>query len=149
MTEDIIPAQVQNILTYIDASQSEAVKASIFQQLGRECFHTRSLAHWLEPYRGNPQAFLERVNSQQDKYWEKLEFSADGKTLLLTGRVVQRCACAFAGGPQPNLSLCNFCCKGFQEEFFRTLLGKKVSVEITESYLLGGERCSNAIHLLE
>ncbi len=149
MTEEVNLQQVQNVLKYIDATQSETVKDSIFRQLGRECFYTRNLDRWLEQYRGAVQAFLDGVNIQQaSKYWERLEFSEDQKTLFLTGRKVQNCACAFAACPQPPAALCSSCCKGFQQEFFRTLLGRDVEVEITESYLFGGERCSTAIHLI-
>ena len=54
--------QVKNILRFIDASQSETVKNSIFSQLGHECFHARKLDGWIDQYRGNVQAFLDRVN---------------------------------------------------------------------------------------
>ena len=149
MTEEMNLEQVQNILKFIEATQTETVKADIFRQFGRECFHTRKNDGWLEQYRGNVQAFLDRVNIQQAAtYWEKLEFSEDGKTLFLTGRIAEKCACAYADCPLPPKSLCNSCCKGFQQEFFHTLLGQPVEVEITEAYLLGGERCSTAIHLV-
>jgi hypothetical protein len=141
--------QVKNLLAYIDASQNEAIKCSIFGQLGRECFCTRKIDQWVESYHGNVQAFLDRVNIQQTSpYWERLEFTADRKTLILTGRKVQRCACEFADCPAPPKSLCQYCCKSLQEEIFGLLLGQKVKVTITEAYLLGGERCSTTIHLV-
>jgi hypothetical protein len=147
--QDMNPEQVKNLLKFIDASQSEPVKNSIFGQLGHECFYARKLDKWIEQYRGDVQAFLDRVNVQQaSKYWEKLEFTADRATLILTGRKVEGCACAFAGCSQPPQSLCHYCCKNFQQELFGLLLGRKVDVRITESYLLGGERCSTAIHLV-
>jgi hypothetical protein len=141
--------QVKNILKFIDASQSETVKESIFSKLGHECFYARKLDTWIEPYRGNVQGFLDRVNIEHaSKYWEKLEFTEDRKTLVLTGKPVQHCACAYANCPQPPKSLCNYCCKNFQQEMFGMLLGQKVEVTITESYLLGGKRCSTTIHLV-
>jgi hypothetical protein len=142
--------QVKNILKFIDTSQSEPVKNSVFGQLGQECFYARKLDTWIEQYRGDVQAFLDRVNVQHaSKYWERLEFTEDRTTLILTGRKVQGCACAFADYSQPPLSLCYYCCKNFQQELFGTLLGRKVEVRITESYLLGGERCSTTIHLTD
>jgi hypothetical protein len=141
--------QVKNILKFIDASQSETVKASIFSQLGHECFYARKLDAWIEPYRENVEAFLDRVNIEHaSKYWEKLEFNEDGTILILTGRQVEGCACAYAECAQPPRSLCHFCCKNFQQEMFGMLLGKKVEVTITESYLLGGKRCSTTIHVV-
>lgn len=141
--------QVRNILKFIDASQSETVQESIFSQLGHECFYAGKLDGWIAPYRGRVQAFLDWVNIEHaSKYWERLEFTADGKTLILTGKIVQGCACAFADCSQPPLSLCHYCCKNFQQELFGMLLGQSVEVTITESYLLGGERCSTTIHLV-
>ena len=141
--------QVKNILKFIDASQSESVKNSIFSQLGHECFYARKLDGWIGQYRGDVQAFLDRVNIQHaSKYWERLEFTEDRTMLILTGKKVQGCACAFADCSQPPQSLCHYCCKNFQQELFGMLLGQKVEVTITESYLLGGERCSTTIHLV-
>jgi len=141
--------QVKNILKFIDASQSEAVKDSIFSQLGHECFYARRLDEWIKQYSGDVQAFLDRVNVQHaSKYWERLEFNEDRTILVLTGKKVEGCACAFADCAQPPLALCHSCCKNFQQELFSTLLGQKVEVRITASYLLGDERCSTTIHLL-
>ena len=141
--------QVKNLLKFIDASQSESVKDSIFSQLGHECFYARNLDAWIEQYRGDVQAFLDRVNVERaSKYWEKLEFTEDRTMLVLTGKKVQGCACAFADRSQPPQSLCHYCCKNFQQELFGMLLGQKVEVHITESYLLGDERCSTTIHLV-
>ena len=140
--------QVKNILKFIDASQDESVKESICSQLGHECFYARHLDAWIGQYTGNVQAFLDRINVEKAKYWERLEFTEDGTTLILTGKKVEGCACAFADCSQPPLSLCHYCCKNFQQELFGMLLGRKVEVKITEAYLLGNERCSTTIHLV-
>jgi hypothetical protein len=141
--------QVRSILKFIDASQSESVKDSVFSRLGHECFYARKLDAWIGQYTDDVQAFLDRVNVQHaSRYWERLEFTGDGTALVLTGKKVAGCACAFADCPQPPESLCHYCCKNFQQELFGTLLGQKVEVTITESYLLGDERCSTIIHLV-
>ena len=130
--------QVKNILKFIDALQDEGIKRSIFSQLGHECFYARHVDDWIGRYTGNVQAFLDWVNVEKaSKYWEGLAFSEDGTTLILTGKKVEGCACAFADCAQPPLSLCHYCCKNFQQELFGMLLGQKVEVEITEAYLLG------------
>ena len=141
--------QVRNILKFIDASQSEPVKGSVFSQLGHECFFARKLDGWIEQYTGNVQAFLDRINVERaSRYWERLEFNEDRTALVLTGKVVQGCACAFADCSEPPLSLCHYCCKRFQEELFGMLLGQKVEVDITASYLLGDERCNTIVRLV-
>ena len=147
--QDMNQEQVKNILKFIDASQSESVKTRIFHQLGYECFYARKLDEWIDQYRGDVQAFLDRVNIQHaSKYWESLEFTEDRTMLILTGKHVQGCACAFADCSHPPLSLCQYCCKNFQQVLFGRLLGQTVEVTITESYLLGGERCSTTIRLV-
>jgi len=147
--QEMHPEQVRNVLRFIDASQSEAVKESIFNQLGHECFYARHLDAWIEPYQDNVQAFLDRVNVEKaSKYWERLEFNEDQTVLVLTGKKVEGCACAFADCVQPPQSLCQYCCKNFQQEMFGMLLGRKVNVEITEAFLWGDERCSTKIHLV-
>lgn len=141
--------QVKNILRFIDTSQDESVKESVFSRLGHECFYARNLDGWIAQYAGNVQAFLDRVNVEKaSKYWERLAFAEDGTTLVLTGKKVEGCACAFADCAQPPLSLCRYCCKSFQQELFGMLFGQKVEVEITAAYLLGDDRCSTTIHLV-
>lgn len=50
-------AQVRNILKYIDTSQVESVKESVFEQLGYECFFSRGLDKWIDQYVDNVPAF--------------------------------------------------------------------------------------------
>jgi hypothetical protein len=141
--------QVKSILGYIDRTQPEHVRQDIFCQLGRQCFKAHNLYDWVVSYQDNVQAFFDRVNIENaSPYWEKLEFNQDGSILYLTGKIVKKCACAFGDSENPPVSLCQYCCKIFQENFFGTLFKKKVEVEITASYILGDERCSTAIHLL-
>ena len=140
--------QVRNTLKFIDASQSKAVKEDIFNQLGHQCFYARKLDKWIGQYREDVQSFLDWVNLENaSKYWERLEFDEEHRMLILTGRKVAGCACAFADCEQPPKSLCFYCCKNFQQEMFGTLLGQEVEVEITEAFLLGDERCNTKIHL--
>lgn len=153
MSKKHVPAemnqeQVKNLLKFIDATQSEKIKKTIFGQLGRQCFYCLKLDKWLKEFKGNPQV-LDRVNvHHKSKYWQSLKFSKDKKKLILTGRKVKDCVCAFADCAKPPMSLCYYCCKNFQQEFFRTLFGKKVDVKITKSYLLGNERCSTVIRFV-
>ena len=146
--QDMNHEQVINILKFIDTTQSESVKENIFGRLGYECFYSRNLNKWIENFTEDVQAFLDRVNVQhKTKYWERLEFNTERTVLVLTGKKVEGCACAFADCSQPPISLCNYCCKNFQRELFGTLLGKNVRVEITQSVLLGDDRCSTLIHI--
>ena len=141
--------QVRNILKFIDASEDDDTKQRIFEQLGYECFFSRNLDKWIDPYVDNVQGFLDRVNVEhKSKYWEKLEFNEDRTVLTLTGRKVEGCACSFSDCPNPPKSLCHHCCKNFQQELFGRLLGRKVEVEVTTGFLLGDDHCDTIIRLV-
>ena len=141
--------QVNNLLIYIDSNLDEATKIELFTQLGHGCFHCRHIVQWVAGFEGDVQKFLDHVNiDHNSKYWESLVFSPDKSRLILTGKEVDGCACSYAEGDDPPLSLCKSCCKSFQLELFSCLLGKPVEVTITESYLLGGKRCSTIIDIL-
>ncbi len=149
MPQPMNPDQVKNLLRHIDATLDECVKQDIFAQLGRECYRCNHLDRWVADFNGDVQAFQDRINVQhQSKYWESLVFSADKSRLMLTGREVDACACAFAEGDTPPSSLCSYCCKSFQEEIFSALLGRPVEVFITASFLRGDRRCSTVIKIL-
>ena len=146
---DMNQAQVRNILTYIDETQDEPVKKDLFGQLGYQCFHAGKTRDWIASFNGDVQALLDWVNVHQaSTYWEKLAFNEDRTMLILTGREVQGCACAFADCAQPPQSLCHYCCKAFQQALFGKLLNRKVDVTITEAFLLGDNRCSTTIQLV-
>ncbi len=139
--------QMRNVFAYIDSNQSEQVKEDIFGKLGQECFH--SLKAWVDSIGpNNIQRVIDDVNVRDlSPHWERLQFNEDKSILYLTGKKVTRCVCPLGDLENPPKSLCNYCCKRFQEEVFGTFIEKEVTVEITDSYILGGERCSTAIHI--
>ena len=142
------PEQVVRILSYIDASQAQGIKKDIFCQLGNECFASGHTREWVMSFKNDIQEFIDNVNIRdQSPYWEKLEFNEDKTILYLTGKRVCRYVCSFGNSATPPKSLCLYCCKTFQENLFGTLFDRRVEVEITESSILGGHRCSTAIHL--
>jgi len=148
MPQAVNADQIKNLLKHIDASTDESMKRSVFSQLGCECFLCNHLDHWIDDFKGDVQVFLDSINVQhQSKYWESLTFSADKTNLILTGKIVDKCACSFAECDAPPLSLCNYCCKSFQQNIFESLLGKQVDIIITESYLRGDQRCSTIIQI--
>ena len=50
--------QIKNTLQYIDETQSEEVKQSVFGELGRQCYHATGIGEWLEQFRGKPEEYL-------------------------------------------------------------------------------------------
>ncbi len=139
--------QVQRVFQYLDTYDHQTARQDIFGELGHQCF--LASMPWLESIgRGHIDTVIEEVNNQhKSRYWEELRFNDDKSILHLKGRVVDACACALAQKERVNKSLCAYCCKRFQEHVFEYLIGQKVEVEITEAYMLGGQRCSTAIHI--
>jgi hypothetical protein len=140
------PRQIQNVLSYIDSSMDESVKKKIFERLGAEHLTGKGFKNFINETKKNLQGYFDRINSNKDTYWEKIECDRETSTIKITGRPVDRCACPYAQSENPPLSLCYHCCVGFQKAMFEMLLDKPVTkVQIDESYLLGGKRCSSTV----
>jgi|WetSurMetagenome_2_1015567.scaffolds.fasta_scaffold76526_2 hypothetical protein len=137
--------QIQNVLRFVDSSMDESVKKRIFDRLGFEHTTNDKFRGWINGYKKDIKSFFDMVNSNKDTYWEKLEYNPDLSAIKVIGRIVDKCACPFAQCEEPPKSLCNYCCKSFQEQMFGMLLDKKVKVQIDDAFLLGGKRCSTTI----
>ena len=140
--------QIQNVLSYIDSNMDESVKKAIFDKLGYEHITHTDFKNWIISQRDDLKEYFGRINSNKDTYWEKIEYVPESSAIKITGKKVDKCACAYAQHENPPLSLCNYCCKNFQVGYFELLFDKKViKVDIDESFLLGGERCSSTVYI--
>ena len=150
-TTPLVPVdsrQIKNVLCYIDSSMDESVKKSIFERLGAEHLTHPDFINWINENKKDLKGYFDRVNSNKDTYWEKIEYNPDDSTIKITGKPADRCACSYAQCEKPPLSLCNYCCIGFQKTFFEMLLEKPATkVRLDESYLMGGTRCSATIFI--
>ena len=141
--------QIRNVFRYLDETQSEEVKKTVFQRLGHECFFSTGAVSWVKQFGGDIQAFLDRVNVQHlSPYWESLELSEDGSELVLTGKIVNDCVCPYTTETDRPLSLCDYCCRHFQEVLFSELFGKQAQVSVTSSFLKGDKRCNTLIRFV-
>ena len=140
--------QIQNLLSYIESSIDESAVKNIFERLGAEHLTHPGFVNWINENKKNIKGYFDKINSKSDTYWEKIEYNPDEATIKITGKLADRCACAYAQSENPPLSLCNHCCIGFQKRMFEMLLEVPVTkVELDESYLLGGKRCSSTVHI--
>lgn len=143
------PQQVMAVLTEIDKSGNAALIDAVFTRWGQQCFHTRtSLKEFAEKQRTNFQGYVDYVNSNRARYWEKLEYDPKAGLIRVTSRKFGKCPCAYAQCPKPARALCTHCCKALQVEFFQAMTGHKAEVTIEEGILLGGERCRTTVLLL-
>ncbi|UCH14624.1 MAG: hypothetical protein JSV22_01355 [Bacteroidales bacterium] len=148
-SEPMNKKQVRQLLKFIDSSINESDKEKIFNKLGTECLYSRNYDKWVISFRENQEEFFNRVKRGESRYWEKLEYNKEKSVITLVGRKFQSCVCEYGQCDSPPESLCNYCCKRFQEEMFGLLLEKNVNVRIDESIILGGERCSTTIYVGE
>ncbi|MDP3445191.1 MAG: hypothetical protein Q8T08_20210, partial [Ignavibacteria bacterium] len=100
---------------------------------------------WIISFKNDLKSFFDRVNSNKSEQWERIEYNPEISAIKITGRPADRCACPFAQATNPPKSLCNYCCKNFQKNMFEMLLDKPVKVQLDETFLLGGKRCSVTI----
>jgi hypothetical protein len=137
--------QIQNLLYYVENSMDETVKKSVFERLGYE--HTTEIGfiNWINGYKSDLKSFFDRVNSNKDTYWEKIEYDPEKSVIRIIGKPVDKCACPYAQCQNAPKSLCHYCCKSFQISMFRMLLERPVKVQIDEGFLLGDKRCSTTI----
>lgn len=148
LTQAVNPEQVMSFLKSVDRSSDESLRSAVFNRWGYECLYSRKLDQWAQRYRANIEGLAAYVNEGRSRYWEKIEYDQAAGTLKVTSRKTPRCVCAWAQCQQPPKSLCTHCCREFQTEMFQIMFGRKVDVEVTESLLLGGERCRTTVHIL-
>ena len=140
--------QIQNLLIFIESSIDDPVKTSIFERLGAEHLTHPQFIGFINESKKNINGYFDYINSGQDTYWEKIEYNSESSTIKITGKPVDKCACAYAQYENPPLSLCHTCCTNFQKVMFETLLEKTVTkVQVDEAYLLGGNRCSTTLYI--
>jgi hypothetical protein len=137
--------QIKNVLCFVDSSMDEAAKKQVFERLGYEHLTNEAYKNRIIGFRKDLKGFFNRVNTNQDTYWERLAYDPVSSEIKLTGKVVDKCACPYAQCEKPPKSLCNYCCRNFQKQFFETLLERPVDVRIDDAFLLGGKRCSTTI----
>ncbi|MCJ7664261.1 MAG: hypothetical protein MUO24_08470 [Desulfobacterales bacterium] len=123
------------LLSIMSENLDEAVRLKILERLGRECAQDYSAL--FQKYRGDLQGFLAKIKTA---WVERTEY--DEKTGIL--RVIgmpNPCACPLVKIGRTPAEFCN-CTLGWQQAAFSTVMGKPVNVEIEESVLRGGSRCS-------
>jgi len=145
--EEMNKEQIQKMFIKLDEIKDTDIKRDVFYNLGENCYKCRNVDKWIEKFGNDIQKMIDWVSTTESPYWEKLEFDEKKETLYLTGREVKSCVCEYNNFEKPIESLCLYCCKKFQEILWGDLLGRNVSVDISESVILGGKRCNTIIHI--
>lgn len=150
LTQEINPKQVMAVLGDIYRSGDEVLIDAVFRRWGYQCFHTRAgLKEFALKQRANFQGCVDYINSGRARYWERLDYDATHGIVKVTSRKFGKCVCAYAQCPRPAKALCVHRCKTLQTEFFKTMLGRDVTVRIDEAILLGGKRCRTTVRIAQ
>jgi len=112
-----------------------AVRLKILQGLGREC--SQDYGPFFSKYRGDLKGFLAKI---QTAWVERVELDEQAGLLRVIGKPAP-CACPLVKVGRTPGDFCD-CSRGWTQSAFSTVLGKPVAVEIEESVLRGGTRCS-------
>jgi predicted ArsR family transcriptional regulator len=123
------------LLSVMGEQLDDATRGKVLQGLGREC--AKDYGPFFSKYRGDLPGFLEKIKSA---WVERTEYDEKTGTLRIIGKPAP-CACPLVKIGRTTAEFCD-CTLGWQQAAFSAVLGKPVSVEIEESVLRGGSRCS-------
>jgi predicted hydrocarbon binding protein len=123
------------LLSIMEEQLDDATHGRILQALGREC--ARDYSPLFNRYRGDLQGFLAKIKTA---WVERTDYNEKTGVLSMIGKPAP-CACPLVKAGRTPAEFCD-CTLGWQQAAFSTVLGKPVFVEITESVLRGGSRCS-------
>ena len=123
------------LLTIMGDDLDPAVRLKILQSLGREC--SQDYGPFFSKYRGDLKGFLAKI---QTAWVERVELDEQAGLLRVIGKPAP-CACPLVKTGRTPARFCD-CSRGWTQSAFSTVLGRPVAVEIEESVLRGGTRCS-------
>ena len=112
-----------------------ATRDKILARLGREC--SQGYRPFFEKYRGDLPGFLAKIKTA---WLESAEYDEKAGILNTVGKPAP-CACPLAKAGRTPGDFCN-CTLGWNQEAFSIVSGKPTTVEIVETVLRGGKRCS-------
>jgi predicted hydrocarbon binding protein len=123
------------LLSVMGEQLDDATRGKVLQGLGREC--AKDYGAFFNKYRGNLQGFLDKIKTA---WVERTEYDEKTGMLLVVGKPAP-CACPLVRMGRTPAGFCD-CSRGWTQAAYSTVLGKPVTVEIEESVLRGGSRCS-------
>jgi len=123
------------LLAVMDEQLDAAARDRVLQGLGRQC--SQEYGAFFNKYRGDLQGFLAKIKTA---WVEKTEYDEKTGILRVIGKPAP-CACPLVKAGRTPAEFCD-CSRGWNQAAFSTVLGRPVSVEIEESVLRGGSRCS-------
>ncbi len=127
------------LMSVMGEQLDDATRGKVLQGLGREC--AQDYGPFFNKYRGNLQGFLDKIKTA---WVERTEYDEKTGMLLVVGKPAP-CACPLVKAGRTPAEFCD-CSRGWTQAAYSTVLGRPVTVEIEESVLRGGTRCSFRIN---
>lgn len=149
-TVPVNPQQIAAVLSQIDQSGDKTVIAAVFDRWGIACFEqSKGLKEHSLRQRADFPGYIAKINQGRDRYWEHIDYDEAAGVVRIVGRKFTQCVCSYSRSPKPPKALCTHCCRNFQKRLFEALTGRRSEIDIDESVILGGERCSTTVRLYE
>jgi hypothetical protein len=123
------------LVAIMGASLDGATRDKILMRLGREC--AQAYRPLFEKYRGDLPGFLAKIKTA---WLESASYDEKAGILNTVGKPAP-CACPLVKVGRTPADFCN-CTLGWNQEAFSIVSGKPATVEIVETVLRGGKRCS-------
>ena len=123
------------LLAVMAEQLDDATRGKILQGLGSEC--AKDYGPLFNKYRGDLQGFLARIKTA---WVERSEYDEKTGILRVVGKPAP-CGCPLVKAGRTPVEFCD-CSRGWTQAAYSSVLGRPVSVEIEESVLRGGSRCS-------
>jgi predicted hydrocarbon binding protein len=138
---EFVHKRFAKLIEILNSKLDKDQKNQILEDLGRACAEMYSA--YYTKYENNLDGLLEDMQSGWD---ERVDYDQENQVITIIGKKTENCFCALADKSLTPVEFCA-CSLGWQKGVFEAVSGKKAEVEILESVLRGGERCSFKIKL--
>jgi predicted ArsR family transcriptional regulator len=137
-----IQRRFAKLLEIVGSSVDKDELNMMLEKLGREC--AKENKEFYIKFKGDPEGLIEELK----KNWiEAGEFNKGTNTIRIIGKKTDSCFCPFVDKSLTPKEFCN-CSMGYNKEVFETVTGKSVKVNLEESVLHDGQRCSCSIEII-
>ena len=128
------------LITLVAGRVDEKTFREIVEEVGRFC----SESGFSKKYPGQLEAYLAEM---QKRWGAKTDYDSNTQTVQVSFQPESKdCACPLMGKGLVPAAACQ-CSVGSMRRSFANVTGHDVTVELKESVLQGGEKCSFAIHV--
>jgi predicted ArsR family transcriptional regulator len=143
-TEDWRPQFIKQryakLLEILSRKMDEKTLDDALRQLGAYCASTLPL---IDRHKGDVDGYIREFKKLAN---EDITYDREKGVITITGPERGDCYCPLVDRRSTPKVVCN-CSLGWQEYTYETLLGRNVRVELTESVVRGGKRCTFVVHI--